>query len=298
MWVVFLTISEVSDILLRLFTYSEEKMDSIPFAMPQDFTLSLARAHLNQGQWFIFSKQLMLVSEEGKRIPKTANLPSLREVYVGYFKGESCFAAEIAEDVQAPSGWMWSCFRSLHGVLPKEEYALAGRALQLLEWDRTHTYCGTCGQKTFPRKEERCRECSSCGQLAYPKLAPAIMALVQREEKILLARGSHFPQNMYSVLAGYLDVGETLEQCVVREVQEEVGLKVGNVRYMGSQPWPFTGSLMVGFACDWLEGDIIKDPLEIEEAGWFARDELPIIPTEVSLAYWLIDSWKRGRLPS
>ena len=116
------------------------------------------------------------------------------------------------------------------------------------------------------------------------------MALVQRGEQILLARSAHFPDKFYSVLAGYVDPGETLEQCVVREVFEEVGLKVNNVCYFGSQSWPFSSALMMGFTCDWEEGDICIDKAEIEEAAWFERSHLPALPSPLSLSRILIDS--------
>lgn len=264
----------------------------IPFAMPQDFVINVVKSQsLEIRYWFVFSSQNMLISKE-KTVPTTVCLPFLRTVYLGSFEGKDCFAAETIED-SCSEEFEWISFRDLHGLISEQEYALAGRALQLLQWDKIHTYCGACGAKTFSREHERCRECPSCGFLAYPKLAPAVMALVRKEDKILLARSPHFSKGMYSLLAGYLDVGETLEQCVEREVQEEVGIKVGNIRYFGSQPWPFTGSLMVGFTCDWIEGDIVKDPVEIEEANWFAKEDLPMIPTQVSLAYWMIESWKK-----
>lgn len=265
---------------------------TVPFSMPQDFVMGLVGPELTKSDCvFIFSSQDMLLDEEG-RLPNTFSCPVARTVYLGSLQGKECFAAEALEGT-FPQGWKWVSFRQLHGVLSDQEYALAGRALQLLEWDRVHTFCGACATKTITRTHERCKECPSCGFLAYPKLAPAVMALVRKQDKILLARGSHFPKGMYSVLAGYLDVGETLEQCVVREVEEEVGLKVNNVRYFGSQPWPFTGSLMVGFICDWVSGEIVKDPVEIEEAGWFTKDELPMVPTEISLAHVMIKAWQK-----
>jgi NAD+ diphosphatase len=265
--------------------------DTIAFSMPQDFTLGLVGSDsINEGYWFIFTGQKMWIDVKGK-LPVACPFSYVRRVYLGSLKEIECYAVEVEEEFSCFEG-SWVSFRDLHGILSKKEYALAGRALQLLEWDRVHTYCGVCGGPTFSRSHERCRECKSCGQLAYPKLAPAVMALVQKEDKVLLARSPHFPEKMYSVLAGYLDVGETLEQCVIREVQEEVGLEVSNIRYVASQPWPFTGSLMIGFVCDWVSGEIVQDPVEIEDARWFTKQDLPLVPTEVSLAYYLIEYWK------
>jgi NAD+ diphosphatase len=186
--------------------------------------------------------------------------------------------------------WQWHSLRTLFGVISDELYAVAGRAMQLLDWDRIHKYCGCCGKETFIRKTERCRECTICGHLAYPKLAPAVMALVKREKKILLARGPHFPEKFYSVIAGYVDPGETLEQCVMREVIEEVGIKVKNICYFGSQPWPFSGSLMIAFTCEWQEGEIYTQPDEILHADWFDLTNLPQLPPPLSISRLLIDS--------
>jgi len=180
--------------------------------------------------------------------------------------------------------------RELHGILGEEQFAIAGRAYQLIHWDRTNQYCGGCGAVTVHREKERCRECSSCKQLSYPKMAPAIMALVKKNDQILLARGPQFPQNFFSVLAGYVDPGETLEQCVAREVAEEVGIQVKNVQYFGSQPSPFSQALMVGFICDWAAGEIEIDPVEIEVAAWFEKSGLPQLPPHLSLSRMMIDS--------
>jgi NAD+ diphosphatase len=209
---------------------------------------------------------------------------------MGTLNDKHLFAAEV-EAIEAPVGWSWMHLRFLHMVLPDALYAMAGRALQLIHWDRSHKHCGRCGHLTFIRTNERCRECSSCGQLAYPKMAPAVLALIKRDDKILLARSPHFPEKFYSVLAGFVDPGETLEQCVSREVLEEVGLKVKNIRYFGSQPWPLSHSLMIAFTCDWEAGEIQIDPAEIEHAAWFDRSHLPQLAPPISLARMLIDSY-------
>jgi NAD+ diphosphatase len=140
----------------------------------------------------------------------------------------------------------------LFSVLEDAHFALAGRALQLLQWDRDHQYCGRCGTPTVPRAEERARQCPACGLSAYPRVAPAVMALVRRGRELLLGRSPHFPPGMYSALAGFVEPGESLEQCVAREVEEEVGVRVANLAYFASQPWPFPHSLMIAFVCEWV----------------------------------------------
>ncbi len=265
-------------------------MINIPFASPEDFTSALHPSGEGKMRWFIFSKEQLLTTDEGKDIPDQIDFILKRKIYVGTLAGQHVFAGEAEELQQIPPGLLWSNLRALFGILSEEYYAIAGRAMQLLSWDRLHQYCGSCGSAMCIRETERCRECLSCGHLAFPKLAPAIMALVKRENKILLARGPHFPEKCYSVLAGYVDPGETLEQCVTREVLEEVGVKVKNVCYFGSQPWPFSQSLMVAFTCDWEEGEISIDPLELTDAGWFDHTNLPQLPPRLSMARMLIDA--------
>ncbi len=239
--------------------------------------------------WFLFAEDRILVHSDTKKIPSTHTLTLVRSIYLGTLEEKHLFAGEVLETENTP-GWTWISLRFLHGLMEEEHYAIAGRAASLLHWDRTHAYCGKCGSSTFSRSHERCKECSVCGHLSYPKMAPAIMALIKKEKKILLARSPHFPEKLYSVIAGFVDPGETLEQCVIREVFEEVGLQIKNLRYFGSQPGPLSHSLMIGFICDWESGDIQIDPSEIEDADWFDPSQLPMIPTKISLARFLIDS--------
>lgn len=261
-----------------------------PFAAPKDFKDGLIPQRHKESYWLIFSGDRLLVSNDHKAIPANHKLELLRSLYLGTWGNRHIFAGEVQKECQAPRGWSFISFRLLHGAISEELFAIAGKAMQLLHWDRVNQYCGCCGSKTFARENERCLECTSCGHLAYPKLTPAIMALVRREGKILLARGSHFPEKFYSVLAGYVDPGETLEQCVMREVFEEVGINVKNVCYFGSQPWPFSYSLMMGFTCDWESGEIDLNPAELEDAGWFDSSRVPQLPAHLSLARYLIDA--------
>jgi NAD+ diphosphatase len=180
--------------------------------------------------------------------------------------------------------------RALFSVLEDAHFALAGRAVQLVDWDRNHRFCGRCGAATEARSEERSRVCPSCRLAAYPRIAPAVMALIRRDDEVLLARSPHFPPGMYSALAGFVEAGETLEQCVAREVEEEVGVRVSGIRYFASQPWPFPNSLMIAFVCDWTGGEIRPQEGEIEAANWFKVLHLPKLPSRISIARRLIDS--------
>jgi NAD+ diphosphatase len=165
---------------------------------------------------------------------------------------------------------------------------VAGRAAQVLEWDRAHRFCGVCGTPTEHVENERARRCPACGHTAYPRVSPAMMVLVWRPGEVLLARAPRFAKGMYSALAGFVEAGESIEQCVEREVAEEVGVRVSDLRYYGSQSWPFPHSLMVAFTARWAGGEIVPQPGEIESAGWYALDALPGIPPRFSISGHLI----------
>ncbi|MCX6542550.1 MAG: NAD(+) diphosphatase [Actinobacteria bacterium] len=184
---------------------------------------------------------------------------------------------------------------SYFGRASETDWLIAGRAVQIVEWARTHRFCGRCGTPTVQAPGERAMKCPACAMLAFPRLAPAMITLVTRgegaDQEALLARGVQFRAPMYSCLAGFVEPGETLEGAVIREVREEVGLEVTNVRYWGSQPWPFPHSLMLGFQAEYLSGDIVCDPSEIVDAQWYRRDALPSIPPGISIARKLIDAW-------
>jgi NAD+ diphosphatase len=197
----------------------------------------------------------------------------------------------VAKEVEAPAGHTFRGMRTLWGVWRDEEVAVAGRAFQLQNWARTHRYCGVCGTATQRIQGERGIKCPSCGFSAYPRISPAMMVLITRSEEILLARNVTFPPNRYSALAGFLEVGESIEEAVHREVFEEVGLKVHNLKYVASQAWPFPHSLMIAFTAEYLSGEIVTQPEEIADAKWYGPgDHLPDLPPRLSIAKVLLES--------
>lgn len=210
--------------------------------------------------------------------------------FVGMVGDEAVWGVDVPAG-EDPSYGAKSDLYSYYGRASELDWMIAGRAVQLVEWARTHRHCGRCGTPTVAQDHERAMKCPACGLLAFPRLAPAMITLVTRGDQALLAQGVQFRGPMYSCLAGFVEPGESLEDAVVREVREEVGVEVGNVRYWGSQPWPFPHSLMVGFTAEWVSGDIVCDPSEILDAQWFRRDELPNIPPRISIARKLIDAW-------
>ncbi|MDR2111675.1 MAG: NAD(+) diphosphatase, partial [Candidatus Accumulibacter sp.] len=213
---------------------------------------------------------------------------------IGDWRGHPCHAAEIARAPAHLSGEM-SLLRPLHGLAGAEAFALAGRASELLDWQRNHRFCGHCGTPTAKKSGEFAMACPACGLLAYPRISPAAMVLVERGDELLLARGPHFLPGVFSALAGFVEAGETVEQCAAREVREEVGIEIANLRYFRSQPWPFPNSLMIAFFADYAGGEITPDPAEIEAAAWFPRHAAPPLPDQASIARHLIEAALRGR---
>ena len=286
-------------------------MVELPFRAPRQFEAACFAEISLDGHWFVFAGDKLLVElgppdqpsddPRFKARPSFARLPlqknhkilggaAARTLYLGRLGGVGCWAAELPSDAPAPSGLAWEGLRPLFSVLDDDHFALAGRALQLLQWDRDHQFCGRCGTPTTPKREERVRVCPACKLSAYPRVAPAVMALVHRENQLLLARSPHFPAGMYSALAGFVEPGESLEQCLAREVAEEVGVRIRNARYFASQSWPFPHSLMIAFVCEWESGEIKPQAGEIEEANWFDLLHLPKLPSRISIARRLIDS--------
>ncbi len=254
-------------------------------------------AAIESALWFAFQGNQLLVRKEGIRaeVPRVRDLGEiglkpLRHQYLGCLGELHCFSAECASEVPAPGGMSWAGLRSLFGLLDDHHFAIAGRAVQIMDWDRSHQYCGRCGTPTVIKVGERARLCPSCDQTHYPRMAPAVMALVRRDDELLLARSPHFAPGMYSALAGFVEPGESLEHCLHREVKEEVGIAVTHLRYFASQSWPFPHSLMIAFNCDYAGGEIHPDPSEIEAAAWFALDRLRSLPNPISISRKLIDA--------
>ncbi len=214
----------------------------------------------------------------------------LRTQYLGLYGGSHCYAVEIHESQALPQGWSLLGLRDLFSLVETTLAALSGRAYQIIDWERNHQYCSRCGSPMQPRKNERARACPACGFTSYPPVSPAIMILVTRGRELLLARKPAFPAGRFSALAGFVEPGETLEDTVIRETREEVGVAIRNIRYFGSQPWPFPHSLMIAFTAEYAGGDITPDGVEIEEARWFDPEALPKLPPKISISRRLIDT--------
>lgn len=219
--------------------------------------------------------------------------------YLGRLDAVDCWTVDLDETFEPMSNWILEGLRPLHGRLDDDHFAIAGRAVQILLWDRTHRFCGRCGHATVHAPDERAHVCPECGLLNFPRLSPAVIMLVSRgEDEFLLARNKGFVNGFFSVLAGFVEPGESLEEAVAREVHEEVGLDLTDIRYFGSQPWPFPNSLMIGFTARYAGGEIRLQEDEIAEAAWFNRHgELPRLPGQLSIARRLIDAFLAADSP-
>lgn len=246
--------------------------------------------------WFAFLGNQLLVQTGDKtaHLPLVSRLSELglepiRTQFLGTLDDRPCYSAELPAGTIAPPGMALERLRDLYGLLDDDLFALGGRAIQIMEWDRTHQYCGHCATPMTQLPHERAKRCPHCGLVNYPRLSPAVIVLISRGEEILLARAHRFPKGMYSILAGFVEPGESLEETVVREVREEVGVEIENLRYFGSQPWPFPNSLMIGFTATYAGGEIALEEAEIADAGWFHKDHLPALPPRLSIARKIID---------
>jgi NAD+ diphosphatase len=263
--------------------------DFVPSLIPVDPPASDA-------WWFIFSGYRLLVemSDEKAAIPVAGKPEDLgvevsRTLYLGSFRGHPCYAAEGVLYDEKSSGEVFQELRSLFHSLEGGFFGVALTAVHLIGWDKKYQFCGQCRGELKPRTDMRAKECLACGMLEFPRISPAIIVLIEKGDTVLLARSTRFPGNWFSVIAGFVDPGESLEEAVHREVKEETGIAVKNIAYFGSQPWPFPDSLMIGFTAEHESGEIRIDGEEIVEARWFKADSLPNVPGKLSIARELID---------
>lgn len=255
---------------------------------------------------FAFRGRDLLVHRAGERalVPEASALTSLdphvvRKNDLGVHEGRAAVAIELSKDAKAPDGMAFENLRALYFSMDEPSYKRAGRAVQIVSWDRDHQFCGRCGGPVGRVPGELAKRCDPCKLTLYPRLSPAIIVLVERGDTALLGKNARFPMPMYSTLAGFVEAGETIEEAVHREIREEAGIEVDNLRYFGSQPWPFPDSLMIAFFATYVGGELTPDPAELSDAKWFRVDELPMVPPRISIARALIDAWvkKQGGDP-
>lgn len=245
--------------------------------------------------FFIFCKGDILLTAKGE-VPCVESAPVALEPWhtlhrLPDLNGCPCRTVRIDAPVVA-EGWQMVPLRESFDILPEAVYAMAGKAQEILYWDQQTKYCGVCGS---PMKlhTDISKRCTNCGKEVWPALATAIIVAVTRNEgrEILLVQSKKFKKDYMGLVAGFVETGETLEECLRREVMEETNVRVKNIRYFASQPWPYPSGLMVGFTAEYDGGELAIQRSELNKGGWFSRDNMPDIPGEVSLARRLIDHW-------
>jgi NAD+ diphosphatase len=248
--------------------------------------------------WFVFRGDRLLVktAETLAEIPRACEINSLGADitgmhYIGALDGTGCYAVDAGGESADPDGMAFMELRPLLVMLDEESFAIASRAYQFVHWERMHQFCGRCGSRLGPKSGERAKVCPQCSLTIFPEISPAIIVAVTRGSEILLAHSKRFQAKFYSVLAGFVEQGETFEQTVRREVKEEVGIDVKDITYFGSQPWPFPNSIMVGFTAEYESGEISIDESELNDAKWFTPDNLPNIPRKGTIARRLIENF-------
>lgn len=220
-------------------------------------------------------------------------LDCIEQHFLGEIAGIPVYANEADPDADNPPGYEFDNLRSLLGQVEEAVFNLVGKAVQIVAWHRDHRFCGQCGKPTVTSEIERSRSCPDCRIPFYPRVSPSIIVLVTRGEELLLARNARARGNFYSTLAGFVEPGESIEEAVHREIKEEVGINVHNLKYYGSQAWPFPNSLMLGFHAEYLSGEFVLQAEEIAEAKWFHHRELPHRPSNVSISGRLIEDYIR-----
>ena len=209
--------------------------------------------------------------------------------YLGKHLNRHCYA--LGASGEPGEGFRAVGLRGLLGRTHQSIFYLAGRALQIVDWHESHQFCGRCGKASTDHAQDRAKHCGNCGLISYPRLSPSIIVLITRGDEMLLARNVGWPNGMYSTLAGFVEPGESIEQTVHREVMEEVNIQVKNLKYFGSQSWPFPNSLMLGFHAEYEAGEIVCQAEEIADAQWFTADSLPQTPPKTAISGWLIEEF-------
>ena len=244
-----------------------------------------------RNQEFLTSKNSeFLIFEEDDL--KWSEMEMVNKQFIGYLNEKPCNILEVTHDSKLDDDLILTPLRNLLGRIPDSLFTVCSRSLQLSEWKRNNQFCGVCGTKMKMHETERAMFCKCNSALVYPKISPCIIVLVTKGEELLLAHNKNFPGTFYSTLAGFIEAGESAESAIHREIFEEVKVRVQNIKYFGSQSWPFPSQLMLGYHAEYLEGEITPDGEEIDLADWFHYKDLPNVPTgNISISGQLIESY-------
>jgi len=266
---------------------------------PRRWTTAVLDPQSAGGLAVVHSDQGFLLDDNGAMFPrewlKRQELPLISEHGIGHFDGEPVYVYVLKHPVELP-GTRWQTLRQFMLGDDADLFQVLGYAAQISTWAREHRFCGNCGKPNQQIPGERAMHCKDCDLRAYPRISPSMIVLITRGDEVLLARSPRFVTGVYSTLAGFAEPGESAEDCVRREVMEEVQIKVKNIEYKGSQCWPFPHSMMLGFHAEYASGEIVPQADEIEDAQWFSIHDMPPLPASRSIARYLIDLYLAKRL--
>lgn len=246
---------------------------------------------------FVIQSEGLLLLKENNRLPCDEDIKILaphflRRFELGTLNNSDYFCAEIDQEIFIPEAFNVLSLRHALSLLDDNTYRIAVKAYSVICWDKNHQFCGRCSNRTIHKASGFERSCVLCHLSFFPRISPSIIVLIKKADHVLMARSPNFLPGVYGLIAGFVDIGESIEEAIHREVEEEVGIKIKNLNYFGSQQWPFPDSLMIGFTADYCSGDITINPDEIEEAGWYKYDNLPGRPqSSISIASKLIDNF-------
>ncbi|MEI6209651.1 MAG: NAD(+) diphosphatase [Desulfuromonadales bacterium] len=273
------------------FNYSSIKNEFVLLSSGEDTQTA-------DGTWVIIQSNSVILKQShsrlelpGGRLPDWMS-PQQTPVCVGIWRGKPLRAFTVSGSLRMKSPFVAATFNAADEQMDIRTLTLAGLSKQILHWEQQSRHCSRCGAETEPIASSRGKLCTSCRAEHFPHIHPCAIVLVKRGSELLLTRKAEWQSGRYSLVAGFLDVGESLEECAIREVREETGIEITNVRYVGSQNWPFPAQLMAGFTADYAGGGIVVDHSELEDARWFSVNALPTLPPSRSIARWIIDNFK------
>lgn len=253
--------------------------------------------------WFVFQHDKLLFYKKhslpNEEVCRSIKPFFLRSFNLGTLQDVTYHCAEISVELNLNELFDSILLRQALTLLDDSQYRLAAKAWSVINWDRNHQFCSRCGVGTVHLKQNFERTCPACDLSFFPRISPSIIVLIKKEDEVLMARSPHFPPGVYALIAGFVDPGERIEDTVHREVMEEVGLEIKNLKYYGSQSWPFPDSLMLAFTADYASGEITMDPNEIEDAGWYKYNQLPGLPSSpISISMKLLNDFISKQLES
>lgn len=271
---------------------------ALPFnreSLEQQFQLSTPDQDPGgEGDWLLLQGQSLVTSNDPQAPQLPTELPpELSErpaLYIGHRLGRPCRLLMLKKEDPLPADSMLHPLQANNPQIPLPLLSLAGVALMINHWEQSSRFCGYCGGQLARLKLEWGKKCRQCGKAHFPRIHPCVIGLIVRNDEILLVRKPEWVKGRYGLVAGFVEFGESLEQAMSREIMEETGIAVDNLRYIGSQCWPFPSQIMHGFVCDYVDGDIKLQENELEDGGWYRLDNLPTLPPRRSIARYLIDS--------